>query len=43
MFADGEGAQGALESVPHTIDGRQVDVKKAIPHQIHQVSNSCFN
>ena len=26
-----------MKNLPHTIDGRQVDAKRAIPHAIHQV------
>lgn len=37
MFEDAEAVQRVMDEVPHTIDGRQVDAKKAIPHAIHQV------
>ena len=39
VFSDGEAVAKVLSTAPHTIDGRQVDAKKAIPHQIHQVSS----
>lgn len=38
VFEDAEAVQRVMDEVPHTIDGRQVDAKKAIPHAIHQVS-----
>lgn len=38
VFQEEEAVQKVLDSIPHTIDGRQVDAKKAIPHAIHQVS-----
>ncbi len=42
VFSDEAAVGRVLSSGPHTIDGRQVDAKKAIPHQIHQVSlQSC--
>ena len=37
VFEDAEAVQHVMDEVPHTIDGRQVDAKKAIPHAIHQV------
>ena len=37
MFEDAEAVQRVMDEAPHTIDGRQVDAKKAIPHAIHQV------
>ena len=38
VFQEEEAVQKVLDNIPHTIDGRQVDAKKAIPHAIHQVS-----
>ena len=39
VFQEEGAVQKVLDSTPHTIDGRQVDTKKAIPHAIHQVSS----
>ena len=39
VFQEEGAVQKVLDTTPHTIDGRQVDTKKAIPHAIHQVSS----
>ena len=42
LFADGEvgveAVRKVLEKESHTINNKNVDVKKAIPHAVHQVS-----
>ena len=40
VFQEEGAVQKVLDTTPHTIDGRQVDTKKAIPHAIHQVSSN---
>lgn len=37
MFQDVSGMDKTLAKKEHYIDNRSVDVKKAIPHAIHQV------
>lgn len=36
-FAEKESVDRVLEDGPHTLDEREIDVKKAIPHAQHQV------
>lgn len=37
MFAEEDAVDKVLAALPHNIDGKEVDTKKAIPHAIHQV------
>ena len=37
VFGDDVACKKVLEAIPHEIDGKTVDTKKAIPHAIHQV------
>jgi RNA recognition motif-containing protein len=37
VFSSPDAVEKVMENLPHTIDGRQVDAKRAIPHAIHQV------
>ena len=40
VFEEEDAVGKVLASTPHTIDNRQVDTKKAIPHQVHQVGSN---
>ena len=40
MFSNVTSMDNALRKKEHYIDNRAVDVKKAIPHAIHQVRDS---
>ena len=37
VFSKPESVEEVMKNIPHTIDKKTVDVKKAIPHAIHQV------
>ena len=37
MFENPEAVEEVMKNIPHTIDKRTVDAKRAIPHAIHQV------
>lgn len=37
VFSSPDAVEEVMKNLPHTIDGRQVDAKRAIPHAIHQV------
>ena len=40
IFSSPDAVEEVMKNLPHTIDGRQVDAKRAIPHAIHQVRSS---
>ena len=37
VFSSPDAVEEVMKNLPHTIDGRTVDAKRAIPHAIHQV------
>ena len=38
VFEDEVAVKKVLDQTDHALDGRAIDVKKAIPHAVHQVS-----
>ena len=40
VFETEEGMKAALDACPHTLHGKTVDTKKAIPHAEHQVGSN---
>ena len=37
VFTSPDSVEEVMKNAPHTIDGRAVDAKRAIPHAVHQV------
>ena len=41
LFKESDAVDRVLEAGSHTIDNKTIDTKKAIPHDVHQVSLYC--
>ena len=37
IFREADAVDKVLADGPHVIDGKKVDAKKSIPHEVHQV------